>query len=603
MERIFFQVLNLSILAGCMVPVVIIVRLLFSRIPKNLICFLWILVGIRLLCPFSVESVFSPIRLPRGMQEVSAIYGNRDAGEMADGIDTNAEPEFVGGENSRPDLAKKQENVVPAAKTPDKRGGIVKAGTAVWCAGVFAMAGFFVYSWYDLKRRIRMAVPKYCHDSKIYQCDGISTPFLFGLVHPKIYIPAGMNENYLPYIIRHEYAHMRRKDHLIKIAAFLLLAVHWFNPCIWIAYKMLCTDIELACDERAVRDMTHDGRREYMTALLNCSVQGKKVSACPVAFGESGIKERIKNVMNYKKPKFIIVFLGVIICAAILLCFMTTRKSERAEVHDKINMMEPPEKEEAEILTKEDNAQESLQETKQEEQEKSVNIEESVETWAKAFCNRDGQTIRGMVSDEYMRRQGEEELLTSEDGYNFGWSSPWPWDEAADIHILEITEDHAEILYYAWTSDPHVTVWRNSISYHVEEGQCYIDRSDLRRMEYICTAEEFYQAYPDGKINGTRMDYLNNGTGETLNNNALLSSSNSYRPLFEPDTAAIYLLNILNNPNKVETMVITNRTNGHARITFKFLEDGGTATVTMIQPYGEYGIWIPQTDDEVGGAF
>ena len=204
MERIFLQVLNLSILAGCMVPVVIIVRLLFRRIPKNLICFLWMLVGIRLLCPFSIESAFSPIRLPQGVQEVSVIYGNWDAGEMADGIDTNAEPEFIWGENSRPDLVKEQEEAAPAAEASDKIGGIVKAGTAVWCAGVFVMAGFFVYSWYDLRRRIRMAVPKYCHDIKIYQCDEISTPFLFGLVHPRIYIPAGMDEIYLPYIIKHE---------------------------------------------------------------------------------------------------------------------------------------------------------------------------------------------------------------------------------------------------------------------------------------------------------------------------------------------------------------------------------------------------------------
>ncbi|MBD5545896.1 MAG: hypothetical protein HDQ97_00580 [Lachnospiraceae bacterium] len=594
MERIFLEVLNLSILAGCMVPAVIMVRFFFKRIPKSLICVLWMLVGVRLLCPFSMESAFSPIRLPRGVQEEADLYENQDISEMEVEIETKAGSGGAGGESKELDFADRLE-VTAAAQVDElnKREDILKAGTAVWCTGVFAMAGFFIYSWYDLKRRIRMAVPKCWCDIKIYQCDEIATPFLFGIVHPKIYIPAGMNEIYLPYIIKHEYAHMRRKDHLIKIIAFLLLAVHWFNPCIWIAYKMLCRDIELACDERAVRDMTNDARKEYMTALLNCSVSGRAVGACPVAFGESDIKERVKNVMNYKKPTFIIVILGVIICAAVLLCFMTTRKSEVAEVRDGTDMMESFGREGTEISAEESTEQEPLQETKsEEEQEKSVNIEESVEMWAKAFCNRDGQTIRGMVSDEYMRRQGEEEMLTSE-----GWSTPWLWDETADIYILETTEDHAEILYYAWLSDLHAVVWMNSISYHVEEGQCYIDQSDVRLMEYICTEEEFYQAYPDGKINGTRMDYLNNGAGEALNSYAL--SSNSNLPLFEPDTAAIYLLNILDNPGKVETMGITNGINGHARVTFKFLEDGGTVTVTMIQPYGEDGIWIPQTDEEM----
>lgn len=601
MERIFLQVLNLSFLAGCMVLVVITVRFLFNRIPKSLICFLWMLVGVRLLCPFSIESAFSPIRLPRDVREEADPHGNQDMSELIEeGVETKAGLGGAGEESKESDLADRQEGTAAAqAKELNAGERMLKVGMAVWCIGVFAMTGFFIYSWYDLRQRIRMAVPKYWNDIKVYQCDEIATPFLFGIVHPKIYIPADMDEVYLPYIIKHEYAHMRRKDHLIKIIAFLLLAVHWFNPCIWIAYKLLCRDIELACDERAVRDMTNDARKEYMAALLNCSVAGRAVGACPVAFGEAGIKERVKNVMNYRKPTMIIVILGAVICAAILLCFMTTRKSEAAEVGDGIDMTEPTENEEAEVSGKEDAAQEPLSEAKiEDEDENTVNIAESVETWAKAFCNRDGQTIGGMLSDEYVHRERDVELSAPEDGYNFGWSSPWPWDETADVHILETTEDHAEILYYAWTSDPHVTAWRESLSYHVEEGACYIDQSDLAIMEYICTAGEFYQAYPDGKINGTRMDYLSNGAGETLNSNALLSSSDIYRPLFEPDTAAIYLLNILHNPNKVETMVLINRINGHARVTFKFLEDGGTVSVTMIQPYGEDGIWIPQTDEE-----
>lgn len=216
-----------------------------------------------------------------------------------------------------------------------------------------------------------------------------------------------------------------------------------------------------------------------------------------------------------------------------------------------------------------------------------------LERWAEAFCNRDGKTIMFLSSQE-MKASFEEQGMTAAGTNDFGWSSPWPWNYETDCIVSVPRPANAEILYYAWTSEPHVTVWKEYLTFHKTDDEWLVETEKLKTFEYICTAEEFYEAYPDGIINNTQMDYLYNGAGEVLNDNARENrKSDYYSLLFEPGTAARCLLNILNNENKAE-ITVKEKEEGEVQVIFHFV-DNSYAYVNMIQPYGEDGIWIPRT--------
>lgn len=216
-----------------------------------------------------------------------------------------------------------------------------------------------------------------------------------------------------------------------------------------------------------------------------------------------------------------------------------------------------------------------------------------LERWAEAFCNRDGKTIMFLSSQE-MKASFEEQGMTAAGTNDFGWSSPWPWNYETDCIVSVPRPANAEILYYAWTSEPHVTVWKEYLTFHKTDDEWLVETEKLKTFEYICTAEEFYEAYPDGIINNTQMDYLYNGAGEVLNDNARENrKSDYYSLLFEPETAARCLLNILNNENKAE-ITVKEKEEGEVQVIFHFV-DNSYAYVNMIQPYGEDGIWIPRT--------
>lgn len=678
MESVFTGVLSTSISAGFMVLAVALIRFLFREMPKSFRCFLWILVGVRLLLPFQPESVFGlmpKVEIGRNAALTGQTYQESLVGDMPSGV--TPENSGVSGEKEqkRPILSEGEK----AGKAGEfasggKRQLLMKAGAVCWILGVFLWLGYFCFSWYGIKGRLKTAIPETNMGIKIYRSDRILTPFLFGIVHPRIYVPTGLEEECLPYIIRHECAHKERRDYLVKPAAFILLGVHWFNPCIWLAYKLMCRDMELACDELVIREFSVEEKKAYGAALLSCSVSQRKIAACQAFFGESGIKERVKNVFGYKKPAFWAVIFSILICVTVSLCFMTTRREEqeggaevslsrteillsqaeipgsRTEIPESqaeipSSQTETPgsqaeisksqaetsgsrtegaqeettktasgqkKAEEADLAENTgtkgqekgddatDNSAQKAGETGKEDEAKAdlEESEESVKQWIEAFCNRDGKKIFDMYSEEYKKNAGENEIMpTAENEYALGWSSPWPW-ENSEARIAELTENHAEILYYAWVSDPHVTVWRQSLSYHVEDGKWLVDQADTVMLEHICVLEEFEKAYPGGQINDTPMDYLKNGAGEALNNHALLSSTTYYLPLFKPDTAAVYLLNLLKNEGKVEVTAKADEKGDKAKVSIKFMEGGDEVEVLMVRPYGKEGIWIPQSLEE-----
>lgn len=308
MEQIFLTVLNMSITAGWMILAVAALRLLLKKAPKTIRIALWGLVALRLVFPFRIESVLSLIPSAEPVpQEI--VYSAAPA--IASGI---------------PAVDQSVNPALAAAFTPNPAASvnplqIITAFAArVWIAGAVILLVYCAVSYLRLYDRVRTAVPFRGH---IFECDTVSSPFVLGIFRPRIYLPFGMEERDRELVVAHEETHIRRKDHWIKPFGFLLLAVYWFNPAVWLAYVLLCRDIELACDERVIQTLGEEEKRNYSNALLSCSVPHARIAACPVAFGEGNVRGRIKNVLNYKKPAFWLLVTAIIACAILAVCFLT----------------------------------------------------------------------------------------------------------------------------------------------------------------------------------------------------------------------------------------------------------------------------------------
>lgn len=198
--------------------------------------------------------------------------------------------------------------------------------TIVWTIGILLLVAYTVISYWRLHREIDTAVR---YKDNIFQSENVSSPFVLGLIKPRIYLPFKLDGQDMEHVVAHEQAHIRRKDHWWKPLGFLLLTIHWFNPLMWLAYVLLCRDIELACDEKVIKGLSNEQRADYTQALVACSVNHRMIAACPLTFGEVGVKERVKSVMNYKKPAFWVIIIAVIVCVGVAVCFLTNPKQDR----------------------------------------------------------------------------------------------------------------------------------------------------------------------------------------------------------------------------------------------------------------------------------
>ena len=443
MADVFYKILQMSISASWLILAIVVLRIFLKKVPRKIICFLWALVAIRLVCPFAIESRFSLIpdtqgifadyenqlenagtdNVNAGLPDISgavggaldnegAAGGNADmaSGKLNNEID-NAAGNITVGDNAagnitdgntaggnitggsvsdggiaagniadennmsgnmtngnaatgsltdgdivdgninagnipnissfKGNLDNADNNLSGAATYGDQKaaagnvgyrailagklGGINPGRLAfIWAAGCVVLLLYAVCSYILLKRKTRAA---FNNGENIYICDDIDTPFILGTLSPKIYIPSLLTKEERGYVIAHEKAHLKRLDCVWKPLGFILLAVYWFNPLSWVAYILLCRDIELACDERVIADKDIEYKKQYAMTLLNCSSPKKMVSACPLAFGEVSVKTRIKTVLNYKKPAFWLVLAAVAACVVVMVCFMTNPKS------------------------------------------------------------------------------------------------------------------------------------------------------------------------------------------------------------------------------------------------------------------------------------
>ncbi len=372
MASLFLRLLNMSITAGWIVLAVILLRFCLKKAPRWITCALWGIVALRLLLPFNIESPVSLI--PVAETVVSTDVGDTSTPVVNSGVasidkplnnwlQTPAKPQTtpivpstpsVGDGNtvSNPTIPNQpvgdnrptpephppieDEFVTPEqkpeqseVKSVSRADRILQIAAPAWLVGIGLMLIYELLSILSVRYRVLDAVRL---RDNVWQSDRVASPFIFGLFRPRIFVPYRLDEAVLEQVVSHERAHMRRYDHWIKPFAFTLLAVYWYNPLLWVAYVLLCRDIEVACDQRAIKDLDEDGRRQYAFALLACGVERHSIAACPLAFGEVGIKHRIKFVLNYRKPILFVIVVSLLIILLASMCLLTVPISKAEEV-------------------------------------------------------------------------------------------------------------------------------------------------------------------------------------------------------------------------------------------------------------------------------
>ena len=308
MSELFLKIVNMSISASWVVVAVLALRFCLKKAPKWVNVLLWGIVAVRMVFPFSIESVLSLIPSAETISPTIMMEQTPSVWTGVPALNHAINPVISGSFTPAPGASANPLQIwIPVL-------------TGIWLFGIAALFLYSAVSYWRLRRKVCEAV---ILRGNIYQSEKVCSPFVLGIIKPKIYLPYHMDSREMDHVIAHEQTHIRRKDHWWKPLGFLLLTTHWFNPLMWLSYILLCRDIELACDEKVIREMSNEQRADYTQALVAYSVDRRLIAACPLAFGEIGVKERVKSVMNYKKPAFWIVLASVIVCAVIAVCFLT----------------------------------------------------------------------------------------------------------------------------------------------------------------------------------------------------------------------------------------------------------------------------------------
>ena len=308
MTALFLKLLNMSIASSWLVLAVLMLRFFLRNAPKKVHYLLWAVVALRLLLPFTLESSFSLIPSAEVVPQDIAVSQELAIHSGIPAVNSAVNPLFT----------------TYLSRDGWTLDGIISIFSNVWMIGMIGMLLYGMLSWLYLRRQVRVSAPM---GNRSYLCDNVSSPFILGVFRPRIYMPSGIDEEHLPYVLAHETVHIRRKDHWWKPFGFLLLSVYWFNPLLWVAYILLCRDIEQSCDQKVISQMDNADRRRYIEALVACAAHRRTVMVCPVAFGELGVKTRVKAIVNYKKPGFWIVLVSLVVCIVTAVCFLTNPKS------------------------------------------------------------------------------------------------------------------------------------------------------------------------------------------------------------------------------------------------------------------------------------
>lgn len=350
METVFLQILGMSMIASYVILFVAVIRLPMKKAPRVFSYVLWVAVLFRLICPIAIENSFSMI--PSADNMMSIIMEERASGQIVPAVNQRVLRE-LGDEGMSVDSGSRSTNVTGGlerswtvqeneidfdqAKNPKiferifSRDGLLMLGTLLWIIGISLLLLYSIYSAIRLAKKLKTAVHI---EHNVYEKEGIGTPFVFGLFRPKVYLPSGTFGLERSYILNHERTHIRRLDHIIKPFAFLVLCAHWFNPLVWAAYRLMCEDMELSCDESVLKTMGSEIRKDYSRSLLSLSGGKRLAGGGPLAFGENPVKNRIRNILSYKEPKITVVVIAVVVVAVVLIGLMSNPQSGTLTVED-----------------------------------------------------------------------------------------------------------------------------------------------------------------------------------------------------------------------------------------------------------------------------
>ena len=360
MMELFLRLFNMSITASWLILAVLVVRPFLSKAPKWIRGILWGLVGVRLMFPISFESVWSlipskEILVPNAVEGAAPTF---TSGIEAVDVSVNTYLQ----QRASVEMIAAARNEFP----------LENLFLGIWLLGIFGFVLYSIFSYLQLHRLVLDAVK---YQDNIFQSERITSPFVLGVVKPRIYVPYHLDEEALACVTAHERAHIKRKDHLIKPLGFMLASVHWFNPIVWVAYYYLCQDIELACDEKVIHELGFDKKKVYSQTLLECSAERHFVRACPVAFGEIGVGKRVKNILEMKKAKVGMVVGALLVCVVVAVCFLSNPKSEQKDVAVNESTAASAGQKEEENHVEAANALETQKETEQQEKDEEVVVD------------------------------------------------------------------------------------------------------------------------------------------------------------------------------------------------------------------------------------
>lgn len=513
MSGIFMTVLNMSFTASYCIAVVIALRLLLRKQPKVFSYLLWGVVLVRLLCPFFPSSSFSLVRVnPQPLSQRHMMGRGFENTDTGNGFALGQDDEITmqDGETAYTETA--AETDIPEAEGTWLQRAVDIAAW-IWLAGMTLLLCYSIGTTAALRRSLQGAV--FIGENQ-YTAAGIFSPFVFGLIRPRIYLPEHLPEEERLYVLAHEKVHIARKDYLVKILAYIAVCIHWFNPVVWLAFVLMERDMEMSCDEAVLRKLGMDNKKQYAETLLALSSERGWLQGSPLAFGEGKVKDRIYNVLSYRKKTLLTVAAAAVVLIAagigLLLNPVQSGKTDAAE------------------------------------QEK---ITAFVEQYAEANCNRDGAAIAALYEDEERAFADKVDMALEKAGgkYTYGFSSPWP-----DSYRYEILweEEKVNICYYAWTSDPHISVWKEEAHYTKVGEEYRIRESSMQFLDSITTGEEFEEAY---WINGGHYfaDYVENGFVDAIAYQIETGASAVDNTVYEkPETAAAHILNLTGGEGRVE---------------------------------------------------
>lgn len=328
MYEAFITLVNLGISVSWLILAVLLLRLCLKKAPKWTRGLLWALVAVRLVCPIQLESSLSVfnLRSNTASDTPATQYVQYNGKSEKPSLVWTAPGEARPAQNT-PTTAETQTDAAQTVQTKKTHTTYLPPVMLVWAVGAGALLGYALISYLLLRRKTAASVRL---RENIFLCDGLPSPFILGLAFPKIYLPSTLTPEQQQSVLAHERAHLKRRDQIWKPLGFFLLAVYWFNPLVWLSYVLLCRDIELACDEKVIRTMSTEEKQDYSRTLLSCSLPRHMVAACPLAFGEIGVKTRVKSILNYKKPAFWLVLTAVLAACAVAVGFLTAPKQQRS---------------------------------------------------------------------------------------------------------------------------------------------------------------------------------------------------------------------------------------------------------------------------------